>query len=262
MRSNLLKNKLRSSELTIGSWITLADTAVAEIMAKCGFDWLTVDMEHSAITLDKAQELVRVIELCGISPLVRVGENSPNIIKRVMDSGAHGVIVPMVNTKNDALRAVEAVKYPPLGKRGVGLARAQGYGYEFEEYKKWVAEESIVIVQIEHIDAVNNLEVILKVEGIDGFIVGPYDLSGSLGIPGDFEHKSVKEALRKIIRVSQELNKPAGFHVIPPYAQELSKRIDEGYKFLGFSLDAMFLRESCFENLKKVKAGEVLNRQV
>lgn len=253
MKNNFLKNKLKRLELTVGSWITLADTAIAEIMAKIGFDWLTVDMEHSVITLDKAQELIRVIELCGVTPLVRVGENNSNLIKRTMDAGAYGVIVPMVNTKEDAKNAVGAVKYPSLGKRGVGLARAQGYGFEFEKYKKWVNYESIVIVQIEHIEAVNNLEDILEVDGVDGFIVGPYDLSGSLGVPGEFEHGTVKKALKKIIQVSQKIKKPAGFHVIPPAEEELLRRINEGYRFLGFSLDTMFLRQSCADNLEKVR---------
>src|SRR3990172_7659368 len=178
-----LKNKLKKKELTIGSWITFANSAIAEIMAKAGFDWLTVDMEHSSLTISQAQQLIQTIELCGVAPLVRVGENNPNLIKRVMDAGSHGVIVPMVNSKEEANNAVNAVKYPPTGKRGVGLARAQGYGTTFEKYKDWVDRDSIVVIQIEHIEAVENLKDILSVSGIDAFIVGPYDLSGSLGVP-------------------------------------------------------------------------------
>ena len=199
MRS--LKTKLENHALTIGSWITLGHPSIAEIMANAGFDWLTIDMEHSAITLDLAQQLIQVIGLCGVVPLVRVGENNPTIIKRVMDAGSHGVIVPMVNSKDDAINAVNAVKYPPAGKRGVGLARAQGYGTTFEKYKEWVDRDSIVIVQIEHIKAVDNLEGILSVDGVDGFIVGSYDLSGSLGIPGEFENPKVIEALDEIQRI-------------------------------------------------------------
>ena len=248
-----LKQKLRRKELTIGSWISIGNPAVAEIMAKAGFDWLTIDMEHSAITLDQAQELIRVIDLCGVVALVRVGENNPNLIKRVMDAGAHGVIVPMVNTKDDAIKAVNAVKYPPLGTRGVGLARAQGYGLEFEKYKEWVNKESIVIVQIEHIRAVENLESILKVEYVDAFIVGPYDLSGSLGVPGEFEHPDVKKALKSIKNISRKFNVVSGFHVIPPDAKEVFKKIKEGYKFIGFSLDTLFLGHKCREEMGKLK---------
>ncbi len=249
-----IKKKLKHKELSIGSWITIGHPAIAEIMAKAGFDWLTVDMEHSAITLYQVQQLVQIIELSGITPLVRVGENNPNLIKRVMDTGSHGVIVPMVNTKEDAINAVNAAKYPPLGTRGVGLARAQGYGLEFEKYKEWVNKESVVIVQVEHIDAVNNLEDILSVDGVDGFIVGPYDLSGSLGRPGEFEHPDVIDALKRVREISEKMNVASGFHVIPPDYKEVLKKIKEGYIFIAFSLDTLFLGESCREGLGKLNA--------
>lgn len=240
-----LKDKLKNNKLTVGSWITLGHTAIPEIMAKAGFDWLVVDMEHSAITLAEAQSLIQTIGLLDIVPLVRVGENDPVIIKRVMDAGSCGVIVPMVNSKSEAIRAVSAVKYPPVGARGVGLARAQGYGLEFEKYKKWVNKESVVIVQVEHIDAVENLEDILRTEGVDGFIVGPYDLSASLGRPGDFGHPDVKSALKRVSEVSRQVGKASGFHVIPPDSNELLKKAKEGYRFLAFSLDTLFLGGSC-----------------
>jgi 2-dehydro-3-deoxyglucarate aldolase len=222
-------------------------------MAKAGFDWLTVDMEHSAITLHQAQQLVQVIELAGCVPLVRVEENNPNTIKRAMDTGAYGVIVPMVNSKEDAVRAVHAVKYPPFGVRGVGLARAQGYGMEFERYKEWVNKESVVVVQIESIQAVKNLGDILRVKGVDAFIVGPYDLSGSLGRPGDFDHPDMISALKRVMGISKRLQIPAGFHVIPPDVDTLLAKIEEGYKFLAFSLDTLFLGQSCKKAIESAK---------
>lgn len=248
-----LKVRLQSEELTIGSWITLGHPAIAEIMAKAGFDWLTVDMEHSSITLHQAQQLIQVIELTGCIPLVRVGDNDPNLIKRVMDAGAHGVIVPMVNTKSDAEKAVKAVKYPPIGTRGVGLARAQGYGAEFERYREWVNKESIVIAQVEHIKAVENLEDILSTEGIDGFIVGPYDLSGSLGVPGQFDHPKMLAALKRIEDVSKKIKKPSGFHIILPDPEEVKDKISQGYTFIAYSLDIMFLGESCRNGIKSIR---------
>lgn len=252
MKTNILKNKFKRREITLGSWITLGHTSVAEIMARSGFEWLVVDMEHSAITLDIAQQLIQVIERCGVVPLVRVGENNAALIKRVMDAGAYGVIVPMVNTKKDAQAAVNAVKYPPIGTRGVGLARAQGYGENFEEYRDWVNKESIVIVQIEHIDAVNNLNEILKVPGVDGSIIGPYDLSASLSHPGEFDNAELKSAQQKYIDTCKSLKKPAGFHVVPPEAQLMNEKIKEGYSFLGFSLDTMFLSAGIKINLKGI----------
>jgi len=245
--------KLKAGKLTVGSWITLADTAVAEIMAKSKFDWLTVDLEHSAIGLKDAQELIRVIDLAGCMPLVRVGANDPVIIKRVMDAGSLGVIVPMVNSGIDAENAVRSVKYPPMGRRGVGLARAQGYGMGFEKYKKEINKKSVVIVQIEHIDAINNLEDILTVEGVDGSIIGPYDLSASLGHPGEFGRTDVKNAIKRYMDVCKKLKKPAGFHVIPPYAGELKKKIKENFKFLAFSLDTLFLGRKIESELKGIK---------
>ncbi len=249
-----LKQKLSEKQVTIGSWITLGHPSIAEIMAKAGYDWLTVDMEHSAITLHQTQQLIQVIELSGCAPLVRVGENNPNLIKRVMDTGAHGVIVPMVNTKEEAEKAVASVKYPPKGFRGVGLARAQKYGSDFEGYKDWNNTESIVVVQIEHIKAVENLEAILSVDGVDAFIIGPYDLSGSLGVPGQFDHPDMLAALARIKEVSQNLKAVSGFHVIPPDVDALKKKVKEGYKFIAHSLDILFLGNNCKEALKIIRS--------
>ena len=247
-----LKKRLQSRELTVGSWVTIGSPVVGEIMAAAGFDWLVVDMEHSAITLDSAQDLIRIIELSGVSPLVRVGHNQPNLIKRVMDAGSHGVIVPMVNSGKEAEQAVGSVKYPPEGFRGVGLARAQKYGEDFESYRLWNQEKSLVIVQVEHIKAVENLEDILSVPGVDGFIVGPYDLSGSLGVPGQFEHPAVLEALQQVKRIASERQALSGYHVIPPDLRAFRAKKNEGFQFIAFSLDIMFLGQSCREALKKV----------
>jgi 2-dehydro-3-deoxyglucarate aldolase len=250
-----LKAKLKSGNLTIGSWVTMGDLSAAEIMAKAGFEWLTIDMEHSAITLDRAQDLIRVVELCGIAPLVRVGANDPVLIKTVMDAGAHGVIVPMVNSAGDAERAVAAVKYPPVGRRGVGLARAQGYGLEFAKYRDWVNKESMVIVQVEHVEAAENLDEILKVDGIDAFLVGPYDLSASMGMPGEFDKVRVRKVLAGIMKTAKARKATAGFHVIPPDAGEVLKRVRGGYSFIGFSLDTLFLGMKCRGELEAIKKG-------
>ena len=172
-----------------------------------------------------------------------------------MDAGASGVIVPMVNTREEAIYAVNAVKYPPGGTRGIGLARAQGYGMEFEEYKEWVGKESIVIVQIEHIEAVKNLEGILGVDGVNGFFVGPYDLSASVGRPGEFDHPEVTETLRQIMEIAKDYQVVPGFHVVSPDAEEVFKKIEEGYRFIGFGLDTLFLGMKCKEEFTKIYEG-------
>lgn len=248
-----LKKALRVKKLTIGSWVTIAHPAIAEIMAKAGFDWLAVDLEHSVITIREAEELIRIIDLCGVVPLVRISGNDPVEIKRVMDAGAHGVIVPMVNTREDAMKAVSAMKYPPLGTRGVGLARAQGYGVEFEKYKEWVNKESVIIVQIEHLKAVGNLADILRVDGVDAFFVGPYDLSASMGKPGELEHPDMVSALKRIMDVSRKLKKTAGYHVVYPYAEIVTQKLREGYRFIAYATDFLFLGEMCRQGLKDVR---------
>jgi len=252
LRKGSLKAELNSSQQTIGSWITLAHPAIAEIMANAGFDWLAVDLEHSVITIREAEELIRVIDLCGVAPLVRLSANDPVQIKRVMDAGAHGVIVPMVNSVAEAERATSAVRYPPKGRRGVGLARAQGYGQSFDEYLNWVNEEAVVVVQVEHIEAVDNLEAILAVEGVDGFIVGPYDLSGSLGVPGRFDNPLMKEAMKRIISVGTASGKAPGIHVVEPDVEEFKLRIEQGYRLVAYSVDIRMLDCSCRAALQEV----------
>jgi len=251
-KNRSLKSKFKKQQVTIGSWITLAHPAIAEIMAEAGFDWLAVDLEHSVITIREAEELIRVIDLCGVVPLVRLSANDPVQIKRVMDAGAHGVIVPMVNSATEAEQAVLAVRYPPQGTRGVGLARAQGYGNSFDDYLDWVNKESVVIVQVEHIEAVNNLNSILSVDGVDGFIVGPYDLSGSLGIPGHFDHPLMKEAMERIISVGTTSGKVSGIHVVEPDAKEFKQKIERGYRFVAYSLDTRMLDCACRQGLERI----------
>ncbi len=238
---NSLKERIHSGVPTIGSWITLGHSGIAEIMANAGFDWLVVDLEHSVMAIDTAGDLIRVIELCGVSPLVRLTSNHPDQIKRVMDAGAHGVVVPMVNSAADAMRAVTAVHYAPEGSRGVGLARAQGYGVRFREYFAWQKEHVVVIVQIEHRDALDNLEEILTTPGVDGFIIGPYDLSCSMGIPGQFDHPDFVAAMERIRATGEKLGCPAGLHIVEPDNERLAQSLREGYRFIAYSVDIRLL---------------------
>jgi len=250
-----LKQKLKNNQLTIGSWITIGNSSVVEIMATAGFEWLCIDMEHTSIDLGTAKMLITTIHANNMKALVRVSKNEEVAIKKVMDMGADGVIVPMVKSKEDAQMAIDFVKYPPAGKRGVGLYRAQNYGIGFDEYKKWVDEESVIIAQIEHIEAVENIEEILQVDGIDGTIVGPYDLSGSMGFPGDYHREDVKEAIKKVELACKKYDKPYGFHVIESNPQKLQERIDEGCTFLAYSLDFFFLGDSVRSGMKIINEG-------
>lgn len=236
-----LKEKLTSGKLTVGSWITLGHAAIAEIFANAGFDWLVVDLEHSTIGLDKAEELIRTIALTDVAPLVRLTSNDENQIKRVMDAGAYGIVVPMVNSVDDATRAVAATRYPPDGRRGVGLARAQKYGAGFQAYLEWQKTGPVVIAQIEHQSALAHLDEILNVDGLDGFIIGPYDLSCSMGLPGEFEHPEFVAAMRNILAVGARVGCPAGLHIVEPNPQRLRDAVAEGYRFIAYSVDIRML---------------------
>ena len=240
-------------KLSIGSWITLNHPSIAEIMADAGFDWLCVDLEHSVTDYYEAQQLIMAIQSKGIKAFVRVGDNNPRIIKRVLDAGADGIIVPSVNSKEDAIKAVNAVNYPPIGKRGVGLARAQNYGFNFEDYRDGKAKNITLIVQIEDINAINELEEIINTDGIDGTFIGPYDLSGSIGKPGNWDDEDVKEALVKYEKIAKKYDKLMGFHVVPPDYNLVNDKIDKGYNFIAFGFDAIFLGSIIRKEIKNIK---------
>lgn len=248
-----LKQKLKNNQLTLGSWITIGHPAVIEIMASAGFEWLVIDMEHTSIDLSTAHNLIATIQANNMKALVRVSKNEEVIIKRILDMGADGIVVPMIKTREEALEAIDYAKYPPIGKRGVGLFRAQQYGLGFEAYKKWVNDELVIIAQIEHYEAVENIKDIITTEGIDGVIIGPYDLSGSMGYPGEYEREDVKSAIEKVLQVCKEHHFPSGFHVIESNPSKLNERIAQGCTFLAYSLDFFFLGDSARDGMKKVK---------
>ena len=247
-----LKQRLQNNELTIGSWVTIGHTSVAEIMASAGFDWLVIDAEHSVIELHEIQALIQSMDLHGCPAIVRVTSNDGDLIKRVMDAGATGVMVPFVNCAADAEQAVRHTYYPPTGTRGVGLARAQGYGAAFKPYLEWLPKNAVVVVMIEHKDAVKNIDEILSVPGVDAFIIGPYDLSSSMGLPGEISHPKVQEAIALVREAGARHGKTGGIHVVEPDRDELYRQIDSGYRFLGYGLDTRMLDFLCRRDLKEI----------
>jgi len=232
-----LKDKLRRGVPTIGTWLSLAHPALAEMAARAGFDWVAVDLEHSSITLRECEDLIRTLDLAGTTPLVRLTSNDPDLIKRVMDSGARGVIVPTVSTEEEAQLAVEAVYYPPRGRRGVGLARAQGYGADFAGSLKRLTKEAVVVAMIENAQGVENAERILAVDGIDAYFLGPYDLSASLGLIGKTSHPKVEKAIAKVRAAGKRAGKPGGIHVVEPDPAMLRRRLREGFRFVAYSVE-------------------------
>jgi 2-dehydro-3-deoxyglucarate aldolase len=226
--------------------MSMAHPSIAEILAMAGYDWVVIETEHTAIDVSEVLRMVIAIEQRGSIPLVRLAWNDPIQAKAVLDSGAAGILVPSINTKEDAQLAVKMTKYPPLGFRGVGLARAQGYGENFDEYIKNANSDGLLIVQIEHKDAVKNIEEILSVEGIDGTFIGPYDLSMSLGVPGQLSHPSVLEAQDKVLKATLAHGLIAGIHLVHPdtAANECKQTIAKGYRFIALGTDILFLGDS------------------
>lgn len=249
-----LKSRLNRSELTIGSWVTLGHPSIAEIMASAGFDWLVLDMEHSVLELGEVQAIIQVLDAKQCPAIVRLTSNHPDQIKRVMDAGATGIMVPMIKSAADAKAAVDGVYYPPRGQRGVGLARAQGYGASFQAYRQWLEENAVIVVMIEHVDAVKAIDEILAVPGIDAYIIGPYDLSGSMGRPGDLNHPDVQAAIAQVLEVGRRAQKPGGIHVIEPDPQALQQRIQAGFNFLGYALDIRILDSIYRTHLQSIRA--------
>jgi 2-dehydro-3-deoxyglucarate aldolase len=259
MLAETIKQKLADKKVSIGTWMTMAHPSVAEILAMAGYDWVVMDTEHSAVDVSEVLQMLIAIEHRGAIPLVRLAGIDPIQAKSVLDSGAAGIIVPMVNTKADAELCVSMTKFPPMGKRGVGLARAQGYGMNFDDYVKRNNSDSLLIVQIEHIDAVNNIEEILSVAGIDGTFIGPYDLSLSLGIPGQLSHPLVKEAKAKVLKAALAKGLAAGVHIVQPAtaAEEYKEAVEAGYTFIAVGADNLFIRDGAknlYDSIQKLNS--------
>ena len=246
--------KSKNKKYTIGSCVTIDSIATVEIMSKSGFDWLCIDLEHTVIDFKELQQLIAIISYNNLETFVRVGANDELIIKKVLDAGANGIIVPLIKNSEDVKKAVDFSLYPPVGKRGVNkLSRAQGYGFDFENYLKKVNKNTKVIAQIEHFSAIDDLENILKVKNLYGTIIGPYDLSASLGITGQFNHIKFKEELKKYDTLTKKFKLKRGYHVTEPNRNDVKNKIKEGYDFIGFSWDTFFLGQSCKDKLNKLK---------
>ena len=214
--------------------------SVAEIMGQSGYDWVAVDMEHGSISHAQLPDIFRALELGETLPLVRLVEGTAKECKQALDAGAGGVIIPMVESAEQLENARSACSWPPTGIRGVGYSRANLFGKHFQSYSE-EAQSPLLIAQIEHIRAVENLTEILEVKGLDGILVGPYDLSASMGLTGHFEDERFQTTMQNILKICKQLKKPAGLHVVQPNPVDLQTRIDEGYQLLAYSIDAVFL---------------------
>jgi|TARA_B110000008_G_scaffold262405_1_gene284685 2-keto-3-deoxy-L-rhamnonate aldolase RhmA len=230
------------SNHSIGTWLSLPNESVAEIFAKAGYDWVVIDLEHSSININQAEQLIRVIDLAGSKPFVRLSGHSSSQIKRVLDAGAKGILAPMVETKAQIDSIISACHYPPRGNRGMGLARAQGYGEANakSEYILTNSKNIEIYAQIESVAGIANLDSILSQE-IDGYFIGPYDLSASLGNPGVFDSDAFINAEEEILRASKQHQVKAGYHLVEPNPEQIPLLVNKGYDMIAFSVDIRML---------------------
>jgi 2-keto-3-deoxy-L-rhamnonate aldolase RhmA len=244
MKKNRVKERLKSGKPNIGLVVTTGHPDLAEIYAKCGFDWLFLDTEHGNIGRETLHSMIQAIEATDCVPIVRVLCNDPAQIKIPLDMGALGVIVPQVNTKDEATRAVRSCKYGPEGIRGCSPRRASDYYLRLQEYIEIANQEVMVIPQIESIQAVKDIDAILSVGGIDAISIGAWDMSSSMSMDylrllgtDEFPHADVKEKVRRVVDACRKAHIPTVMGAAN--AEEANRLIDEGHNLilLGEDID-------------------------
>ena len=244
------RKKLADHEMLVGTIVSLASPEVAEVLSQAGFDWLFIEAEHAPL---EALSIQRLLQGAGSMPcLVRLQRSDEVWIKQALDVGAAGIIAPQVNSAEQAAQVVRWAKYAPLGTRGVGVSRAHGYGFKFQEYVSHANDETVVVVQAEHIDAVNNMTEIVQVPGVDAVLVGPYDLSASLGRPGEVAHPEVTSAIKHITQVCQAAQMPLG--IFGMSAEAVKPYIERGYTLITASIDTVLMGNAARQLLNQLRA--------
>jgi 2-keto-3-deoxy-L-rhamnonate aldolase RhmA len=243
------RTRLRSGERLVAPLLTLNSPAVTELMSAVGFDWLFIDAEHAPLEPFQMQAL---LQGAGATPCVirlPAGEEVP--IKKALDIGAAGIIAPQVNSAEHARRIVQAAKYAPLGQRGLGIARAHGYGLKVREYMQSANDHTAVIVQAEHRDAVEHIREIVRVEGVDGVLIGPYDLSASLGRPGAVDHPEITQAIERVRTACVEVGLPIGIFGLS--AEAVQPYIARGFTMIVVGVDTVLMANAAAAALKAVR---------
>lgn len=242
--------KINQNGTLLGTLLTLDSPEIAEILSLCRFDWLFLDMEHGALSVPAIQHLIQAMQP-NVSAIVRIPENSSLWIKKVLDTGCDGILVPQVKTAEEALSAVKAAKFPPQGERSVGISRAHGYGMTFANYVSSANKDIALIIQIEHIEGVNNIDEILAVEDIDGVFIGPYDLSGSMNLLGQVSDDRVQEKIKEIKQKCLSKKIPFGIFVMKKEA--VKSELEDGCKFIAVGIDSTLLWNAAKEIVEAVK---------
>jgi len=251
MRFNSTKRLLRAGKPAIGGWLTFPSVNVAEAMAGAGWDWVSVDAEHGAMSIEMLNNMFMAIGTTSAMPLCRIPENNPVWIKRILDAGAMGIIVPMVCSAKEAADAVAAAKFPPAGVRSAGGGRWRYWAGE--DYPKYADDEILVVVMIEHIDAVARVEEILSVPGVDACFIGPNDLAWSMGLgkgPGANDPSHAK-AVARVLEGAKKVGVPAGIHCRT--TEEVWRRAEEGFQFLACTSDHAMLFLTARDAAKQIR---------
>jgi len=244
------KDKIRKGQPAIGGWVMTGNPAVVEIMAEEGFDFLVADMEHTPINVETFYHMALAVKGTRCELLARLPACDMVIAKQVLDMGAAGIIVPSVNTPAEAAQTVAMAKYPPEGIRGAALCRATGFGRNFDEYYRNHNRDVLVVAMLEHISAVKQVDAILATPGLDAILIGPYDLSASMGIPGQLQHPDVLAAQQVILDACRRHNVAPGIHVAPVDPSDVARRLAQGFLFVPCGIDTSFVREGCRIMLK------------
>lgn len=245
-----IREKLHARRVSIGSWMQIPHPSVAEIMGQAGYDWVAVDMEHGSIGVNQLPDLFRALELGNTLPLVRVARGHAKDCKQALDAGAGGIIVPMIENAEQLMEVRDACRWPPAGIRGVGFSRANLFGEQFDVYRE-EAQAPFLVAMIETISALESLKEILDVDGLDAILIGPYDLSASMGLTAQFDHPDFCETIELIRGFAEAMSIPAGVHVVEPLQAQLQKSLEDGYRFIAFSIDAVFLANTCNNRFKE-----------
>jgi 2-dehydro-3-deoxyglucarate aldolase/4-hydroxy-2-oxoheptanedioate aldolase len=247
---NRLKHKLAAGKVCLGATLTMNSPVVAEILSHIGLDWLWFETEHSSLDDDIVLGMLQAANGADVSTVIRVPWNDKTMIKRALDLGPDGIILPLVNTREEAEYAVRAMKYPPMGERGAGLGRAQCYGMHMGEYLQTANDEVTTILMIEHIKAVENIEAIIAVKGVDSVMVGALDLSGSMGMLGQTADPKVEGAVQKVLAACKKAGMPCGIITVSP--DQTNERIKQGFTNLIIGIDVLFLHGAATQALGKI----------
>jgi 2-dehydro-3-deoxyglucarate aldolase/4-hydroxy-2-oxoheptanedioate aldolase len=249
---NRVKRMLKQGKKTAGTWAQLCSPMAAEILSRAGFDWILVDMEHAPGDLLTLVAQLEAVAASGIVPLVRAPWNDMVWIKRILDAGAYGVMIPYVNTREQAIAAVQACKYPPLGVRGIaGSPRAAGFGRDTAEYLKRANDEILVILQVETPQAIQNLEEIGKVPGVDVLFIGPMDLATSMGHFANPAHPEVQAAIAEVEAKAKALGAALG--TVSAGWEQAKALYDRGYQRVTLLSDVVLLSKGSAEAMAKFR---------